>query len=57
MKQCRKCGKTYPDIHSRCPYCGNFSRRDYFSIIRWLRDSFYLMLVIASIGLLLWMLK
>jgi hypothetical protein len=57
MKQCRQCGKTYSDTYRRCPYCGNFSRRDHFSIIKWLRNGFYLMLLIGFIGLLMWMLN
>ena len=57
MKQCRQCGKSYSPKFRRCPYCGNYSRRDHFPVIRWLRDGFYLILVFGFIAFLVWMLK
>lgn len=55
MKQCSFCGKFYSDELRRCPRCGSYSRRNRLTILRWLRDTIYLLLMIGFLGLLMWL--
>jgi len=54
MKQCRACGKVYPDFKRRCPHCGSFSRQNHVSILVWLRNNIHLLMFILFILILLW---